>query len=58
MILGYIGIVVVLIIGGLSAIAIPIFLGQQGAARDSAVQSDLINAKIAVVSSVVIDPTR
>lgn len=57
-ILGYVGIVVVPIIGVLSAIAIPIFLGQQGAARDTAVQSDIINAKIAVVSSIVIDPTQ
>ena len=57
-ILGYIGIVVVPVIGVLSAIAVPIFLGQQGAARDSAVQSDIINAKIAVVSAVIIDPTR
>ncbi len=57
-ILGYVGLVVMLVIGGLSALAVPIFLGQHGAARDSAVQPDIINAKIAVVSSVVIDPTR
>ena len=42
--------VVVLIIGILAAIAIPVFLGQQDAARDSAVKSDLANAKIAVVA--------
>lgn len=45
--------VVVLIIGVLSAIAIPIFLGQQASARDSAVQSDITNAKIAVVAALV-----
>jgi type IV pilus assembly protein PilA len=42
--------VVVLIIGILSAIAIPIFLGQQNQARDAAAKSDLANAKVAVVS--------
>lgn len=48
--------VVVLIIGILSAIAIPIFLGQQAAARDSAVESDITNAKVAIVSAIVSDP--
>jgi type IV pilus assembly protein PilA len=43
--------VVVLIIGVLSAIAIPIFLNQQSGARDSAVRSDITNAKTAVVSA-------
>ena len=57
MILGYLGIVAFLIIGVLSAIAIPVFLGQQSAARDAAVQSDITNAKIAVVSRLVTDPT-
>lgn len=42
--------VVVLIIGILAAIAIPVFLGQQDAAKDSGVKSDLANAKIAVVA--------
>jgi type IV pilus assembly protein PilA len=42
--------VVVLIIGILSAIAIPIFLGQQDQARDAAAKSDLANAKVALVS--------
>ena len=42
--------VVVLIIGILSAIAIPIFLGQQNQAKDAAAKSDLTNAKIAVVA--------
>lgn len=50
--------VVVLIIGILSAIAIPIFLGQQAGARDSAVQSDITNAKIAIVAALVTDPTQ
>ena len=45
--------VVVLIIGVLAAIAIPVFLGQQATARDSAVQSDISNAKIALVSIMV-----
>jgi prepilin-type N-terminal cleavage/methylation domain-containing protein len=43
--------VVVLIIGILSAIAVPIFLGQQNQAKDAAAKSDLGNAKIAVVSA-------
>lgn len=42
--------VVVIIIGILAAIAIPVFLGQQDSAKDSAVKSDLANAKIAVVA--------
>ena len=42
--------VVVLIIGILSAIAIPIFIGQQDQARDAAAKSDLANAKVAIVS--------
>lgn len=45
--------VVVLIIGILAAIAIPIFLGQQDSARDSAVQSAITNAKTAVVAELV-----
>ncbi|BDI23917.1 prepilin-type N-terminal cleavage/methylation domain-containing protein [Herbiconiux sp. L3-i23] len=48
--------VVVLIIGILAAIAIPIFLTQQDQAKDSAVKSDLANAKTAVVSFLVDDP--
>jgi prepilin-type N-terminal cleavage/methylation domain-containing protein len=42
--------VVVIIIGILAAIAIPIYLGVQNNAKDSAVKSDLTNAKTAVVS--------
>ncbi len=42
--------VVVLIIGILAAIAIPVFLGQQNQAKDAAAQSDLGNAKIALIS--------
>jgi prepilin-type N-terminal cleavage/methylation domain-containing protein len=42
--------VVVLIIGILAAIAIPVFLGQQNQAKDAAIQSDLGNAKIAMIS--------
>jgi type IV pilus assembly protein PilA len=43
--------VVVIIIGILAAIAIPVYLGIQGNAKDSAVQSDVANAKTAVVAS-------
>jgi len=42
--------VVVIIIGILAAIAIPIYLGVQNNAKDSAVQSDLTNIKTAVVT--------
>lgn len=50
-------IVVVLIIGVLAAIAIPVFLGQQQQAQDSAAQSDLANAKVAYTSYLVANPT-
>lgn len=43
--------VVVIIIGVLAAIAIPVYLNVQGGAKDSAVQSDLTNAKTAVVTA-------
>lgn len=46
-------IVVVLIIGVLAAIAIPVFLGQQTAAAESAAKANLANAKIAFVSYLV-----
>lgn len=50
--------VVVLIIGILSAVAIPIFLGQQAKARDSAAQSDVTNAKVALLAMITVDPTK
>jgi prepilin-type N-terminal cleavage/methylation domain-containing protein len=43
--------VVVIIIGILAAIAIPVYIGVQNSAKDSAVQSDLRNAKAAVVAN-------
>lgn len=43
--------VVVIIIGILAAIAIPVYLGVQKNAQDSATQTDVTNAKIAVVSA-------
>lgn len=49
--------VVVIIIGILAAIAIPIFLGQQESARDAAVQTDLRNAKTAIIAYQVDNPT-
>jgi prepilin-type N-terminal cleavage/methylation domain-containing protein len=42
--------VVVLIIGVLAAIAIPVYIGVQSNAMQSSAQSDLTNAKIAVVA--------
>jgi type IV pilus assembly protein PilA len=42
--------VVVIIIGILAAIAIPVYIGVQNNAKDSAVKSDLTNAKTAVVA--------
>ena len=42
--------VVVIIIGVLAAIAIPVYIGVQNSAKDSAATSDLHNAKIAVVA--------
>ena len=42
--------VVVIIIGILAAIAIPIYIGVQTNAKESAAKSDLVNAKIAVVA--------
>ena len=43
--------VVVIIIGILAAIAIPIYIGVQNNAKDSAVQSDLTNIKTAEVAT-------
>jgi len=42
--------VVVIIIGILAAIAIPVYIGVQNNAKDSAVKSDLTNAKTAVIA--------
>ena len=49
--------VVVIIIGILAAIAIPIFLGQQQSAQEAAVESDLRNAKTAIIAYQVDNPT-
>lgn len=49
--------IVILIIGILAAIAIPVFLGQQDSARDSAVKADLANAKTAVIAYQVDHPS-
>jgi type IV pilus assembly protein PilA len=43
--------VVVIIIGILAAIAIPIYIGVQNGAKESAVKSDLANAKTAYVAA-------
>ena len=48
--------VVVIIIGILAAIAIPVYLGIQNNAKNSAVQSDLTNAKTAVVAYFTANP--
>ena len=42
--------VVIVIIGILAAIAIPVYMGVQNNAKNSAVQSDLTNAKTAVIA--------
>jgi type IV pilus assembly protein PilA len=42
--------VVVIIIGILAAIAIPVYIGVQNNAKDSAVKTDLTNAKTAVIA--------
>ena len=49
--------VVVIIIGILAAIAIPIYIGVQNSAKDSAVQSDLTNAKTAIVAFATANPS-
>ncbi|MEK6648164.1 MAG: prepilin-type N-terminal cleavage/methylation domain-containing protein [Actinomycetota bacterium] len=43
--------VVIVIIGILAAIAVPVYMGVQNNAKNSAVQSDLSNAKTAVIAS-------
>jgi prepilin-type N-terminal cleavage/methylation domain-containing protein len=49
--------VVVIIIGILAAIAIPIYIGVQNSAKDSAVQSDLTNIKTAIVAFQTANPS-
>ena len=49
--------VVVIIIGILAAIAIPVYLGVQDSAKDSAVKSDLANAKTAILSYMTDNPS-
>jgi prepilin-type N-terminal cleavage/methylation domain-containing protein len=49
--------VVVIIIGILASIAIPVYLGQQNKAKDSAAKADLANAKTAVVVQLTEAPT-
>lgn len=48
--------VVVLIIGILAAVAIPIFLGQQASARDSATKAQVTTAKTSMVAMLVATP--
>lgn len=48
--------VVIIIIGILAAIAVPVYLNQQAKAKDSALKSDLSNAKVAVASALVDSP--
>ncbi len=59
-ILGYIGIVVsgiILAVALLFAAVLPAgFIGAQANAHDSAVQSDITNAKVAVISRIIADP--
>ena len=49
--------VVVIIIGILAAIAIPVFLGVQDNAKKSAMTSDLVSAKTAIIAYFTDDPT-
>lgn len=49
--------VVVLIIGILTAIAVPVFIGQQDQAKDAAAKSDLGVAKVALISYYTANPT-
>jgi len=48
--------VVILIIGILTAIAVPVFLGQQNQAKEAATKSDLGVAKVALVSWLTANP--
>jgi type IV pilus assembly protein PilA len=49
--------VVVIIIGILAAIAIPVYLGIQDNAKDSAIKSDLTNAKTSIIAYYTANPT-
>ena len=49
--------VVVIIIGILAAIEIPVYLGQQAKAKDSAAKSDLANVRVAIANHLVDFPT-
>ena len=49
--------VVVIIIGILSAIAIPMYMNQQAKAKDSAAKTDVANLRLAVVSVLTENPT-
>jgi prepilin-type N-terminal cleavage/methylation domain-containing protein len=49
--------VVIIIIGILAAIAIPLYLGQQAKAKDSAAKSDLKNWQIEVANQIAEDAT-
>ena len=48
--------VVIIIIGILASIAIPVYLNQQGKAKDSAARADLANAKTALTVLLVENP--
>ncbi|MBG6056972.1 type IV pilus assembly protein PilA [Cryobacterium sp. MP_M3] len=50
--------VVVIIIGILAAIAVPVYLGVQSSAKDSAVKADLDNLKTAAIAFQTSSPTQ
>jgi type IV pilus assembly protein PilA len=49
--------VVVIVLGVLAAIAVPVYVGIQGSAKDAAAKSDLVNARIALQAYVAADRT-
>lgn len=59
-IVGYVGgaltILVLTLVGLFSLLAVPIAVNEQAAAEDSLVQSDITNAKLAIVTQIVSDP--
>lgn len=55
-IIGYVGFVMLLITAFLWVAVVPIVLNQLSATRDTAVQADITNAKVAVVSELVANP--